>query len=364
MPAVQEFAQEGRPYALVTFCVALSCRLLVAALDRPGVGRWTAYGVVVLVGALLNWFSLLALCAHGVTIALVRPHRRTVGAWIAAAGAALLGALPLILASRAQSAQIDWIPTAGASTVTGLLVTLAVGGGCAWFARGSHAVRASRDSRMSLLTLALPLLALPPLLLLAASAFRPVYLARYVLFGHLGLALLIGAACSALAARTSTPPRRTVATIMACAFAALLPVQMSLRDAHGRIDDVLSAAADVAAVRETGDAVLYIPSARRDTALVTPGDFDGLTDVALERSPVESGTLSGVEAEPPRIARAMLGARRIVVVTDASGPPAGTARDRVKRRVLKRHFVLDSERDDRGRKVMVWVRREGGAAPR
>ncbi|MGH4029036.1 glycosyltransferase family 39 protein [Actinomycetota bacterium Odt1-20B] len=478
MPAVQEYAQEGRPYALVTLFVALSCRLLVAAVDRPGPGRWTAYGATVLTAALLNWFSLLVLCAHGVTVALARPARRIVGHWSVAASAAALGALPLVAASRDQAAQIAWIPGAGAGTVVGVVVMLGAGGGCAWFAgagaRGDAALRGraggragagargrgrpevqaraiavtggaaqagtgagartgagtgtrtiaaastagtapatatiaataatgtvpatetitttapadapradtapadapradtapagtapagttpphpSTHPRITLPTLALPLLTLPPLLLLAASTLRPVYLARYVLFTHLGLALLIGAACHTLAIRTSTPPLRTVLAAATCAFLLLLPAQMSLRDPHGRIDDVLSAAANVATAREPGDAVLYIPAARRDTALVTPGDFVGLDDVALAQGPLESGTLNGVEAGPRHIERAMLRAHRILVVTDARGPSPGTARDRVKQRVLQEHFLLGAERSERGRKVMVWVRK-------
>lgn len=360
LPAIQQYAQEGRAYALVTACAALACRLLVAAVagqDR-GPGPWAAYAAVVLLAALLNWFSLLLLFAHAVTLALVRPPRATVLRGAVAAGAAVLGALPLIAASGAQSGQVAWIPPAGPSTLLGLLVTLLAGVLCAWLIRSVPvAARAHGDTRISLTALALPLLAVPPLLLLTVSLSRPVYLTRYVLFSHLGLALLIGGACHALAIRLRTSPRQTIVTVTALAFLALLPVQLTLRSASGRIDDVLATADDVAAVREQGDAVLYIPEARRDTALVSPADFAGLNDVALVRDPSASGTLSGREGTPRQIAKAMLTARRIVVVTDASESSAATARDRTKQHILKAYFARCSETSDRGRKVVVYRRR-------
>ncbi|MFJ9864244.1 glycosyltransferase family 39 protein [Streptomyces sp. NPDC101165] len=359
LPAVQEYAQEGRPYALVTACVALACRLLVAAVDNPSKGRWAAYGTTVLMAALLNWFSLLMLLAHAVTIALARPTRATVLRWTCAACAAVAGTLPLIVVSQTQAGQIAWIPPTRTSTLLGLALTLLAGVLCAWLARSRTANRVPGPSRITLTALALPLLVVPPLLLAGVSVARPVYQARYILFSHVGLALLLGAACHAVASRVRTSPHRTVAVVMVLAFLGLLPVQVSLRSASGRIDDVLSTAKNVAAVREPGDAVLYIPADRRDTAVVSPGAFTGADDVALVENPLGSGTLNGVEGTPQQIADAMLTARRIVVVTDASASPPTTARDRTKQQVLKAHFIRCSERSERGRKVLVYRRRPG-----
>ncbi|MGW1225521.1 glycosyltransferase family 39 protein [Streptomyces sp. NPDC002530] len=373
IPAVQEYAQEGRPYALVMAFSALSCLLFVRALDRPGAaGRWAAYGGALLLAALLNWFALLVLTAHAGTLALLRPPLATVLRWSAASAAAVTGTLPLIVASAGQTAQVDWIRPAGPGTLLGLLLTFTGGAVCAW-AHGKGERKANEKAgsgkagnapfglaRPRLLPrLALPLLLLPPLVLLAGSLLRPVYLTRYVLFGHLGLALLIGGACHALARRLRTPPHRTVAAVTVLGFLCLLPVQLSLRGADGRIDDVLITAEHVAAVREPGDGVLYIPSARRDTALVSPAGFTGLRDLALARDPRESGTLNGVEAGPARIAEAMLSARRIVVVGDAGPPTAATARDRAKLRVLEDRFVRRAQTTARGRTVTVYERRGG-----
>lgn len=347
IPAVQQYAQEGRSYALVTACVALACLLLVEAIDRPGAARWAAYGATVLVAALLNWFSLLVLCAHAVTVAPSRPPRATVLRWGAASSAAVIGALPLIVVSKSQTGQVAWIPPARTGTLLGLLLTLLAGGLCAWLARPGKDLRLPRRARVPLTAMAAPLL-------LAASLAHPVYLARYVLFSYLGLALLIGAACRALTIRLRTPPRRLIVPAMALAFLGLIPVQLSLRAPAGRIDDVLSTAEDVAAVHETGDAVLYIPAARRDTALVSPAAFTRIRDLALVRGPLESGTMNGVEGTPEQIAEAMPTVRRILVVSDDGAPSAGTDRDRAKLRVLKEHFVRCSEVSEHGRRVTVY----------
>ncbi|MFD4635087.1 glycosyltransferase family 39 protein [Streptomyces sp. NPDC058284] len=357
IPAVQQYAQEGRSYALVVACVALASWLLVVAVERPGVGHWTAYSAAVLTGALLNWFSLLVLFAHAVTVALARLPRATLLRWAVASSTAVIATLPLILASTAQSGQVAWIPPISQSTFLGLLLTLLVGALCAWLARSRGNQRTPSDARLSLTAIALPLLALPQLVLLAVSLVHPLYLTRYVLFSHLGLALLIGAACRTLACHPRTPPHWLIPTVMALIFLALLPVEMSLRSAAGRVDDVLSTAEDVAAVRETGDVVLYIPAARRDTALVSPTDFTGIEDLALLRNPLESGTLNGTEGTPQQISDSMMAARRIVVVSDSSAPSITTDRDRAKQRILQAHFVRCSETDERGRRVTVYQRR-------
>jgi mannosyltransferase len=357
IPAVQQYAQEGRPYALVAACVALACRLLVEAVDSPGAGHWVAYSMAVLAGALLNWFSLLVLFAHAVTIALARPSRGTVLRWAVGSSAAVIGTLPLVMASKAQSGQVAWIPPINQSTLLGLLLTLLAGALCAWLARPRRDHRPPSGTRLPLTALALPLLVLPPLLLLAVSLAHPVYLSRYVLFSYLGLALLIGAALRALADRLRTPPRRQIVAVMALALLGLLPVELSLHSAASRVDDVLSTAKTVAAVHEAGDGVLYIPAARRDTALVSPAEFTGIQDLALVRGPLESGTLNGVEGTPKQIADAMLAVHRIVVVSDESAPSAPTIRDRAKQRVLQAYFVRCSETDEHGRRVTVYQRR-------
>ncbi|MEV7580329.1 hypothetical protein [Streptomyces erythrochromogenes] len=361
LPAVQFHLQEGRPYALVAAGAGLSALLLVSLLeDRSGRRtwpRWTAYGAVVLVCALLNWLSLLALPAHAATLWWVRARRGVWLRWAAYGSGAVAGALPLVLFSRGQSDQVSWIPPLSWPALTGPGILLAIGLLGAWADRPDR-------SRVSAAAVGLPLLAVPQLGLLALSLVQPLFLDRYVLFGAVGLALLIGAGLGA-AVRACAPrfPRASallVPGVVAVSVLALLPVELGRRAPASRIDDVLAVAGEVARLKRDGDAVVFVPAARRDTALVSPGAFTGLTDVALAESPAASATLKGEEAEAEPIREALLQQRRVLLVTDsaevAKAPSA--ERDKAKAAVLRERFTVVADRQVRGRRVTVYERRD------
>ncbi|WP_409470797.1 glycosyltransferase family 39 protein [Streptomyces sp. HC307] len=359
LPTLQTYAQEGRPYAMVTATVALATWLLVAAMHRPRTRTWSAYAVVVLLGALLNWFSLLALLAHAATLALARPHRTIRVRWLLAASTAVLGALPLVLASRGQSRQVSWIQPTTPGTMYTVAATILAAGGCALLRRAHRPAgpAPAAAGKLSLAAVAVPLCAVPQLMLLAVSlTWQPLYVGRYVLVAHIGLALLLGAAIATLATRLPTHPGVPLAAVTALAFLALLPVEQHVRSPHSRVDDVLAAAPVVDAARGQGAAVVFLPSARRDTALVTPGAFHGLRDIALARSPVESATLHGIETDPDTTARAMLRERHIILISDAEPRPARNARDRAKQRILHDHFTKRSTTIRRGRSITLYER--------
>lgn len=364
LPAVQFYLQEGRPYALVAAGAGLSTLLLVTLLASSTEGgpgrrvwpRWTAYGITVLVCALLNWLSLLILPAHAATLWWTRAGRGVWLRWAAYGTGAAAGALPLILFSRGQSDQVSWIPPLTWHMLIGPGILLAVGGLCAWADRPGR-------GRLSVAAVGLPLLAVPQLGLIGLSLVQPLFLDRYVLFSMVGLALLIGAALGA-AVRACAPrfPRASallVPGVVGVAVLALLPVELGKRAPASRVDDVLAAAGEVARMGRAGDAVLFVPAARRDTALVTPGAFTGLSDIALAESPVASATLKGEEAGPERIRAALLGQQRVLLVTDAAkvAKPPSAERDKVKAAVLRERFAVVEDRQVRGRRVTLYERR-------
>ncbi|WP_225827293.1 glycosyltransferase family 39 protein [Streptomyces naphthomycinicus] len=359
LPAVQFSLQDGRPYALVSAGAALSTLLLVTVLQDGGrTARWVAYGGTVLVCALLNWLSLLVLPAHLVTLVWAGAGRAVRARWAVAATAAVAGALPLVLFSRTQSHQVAWIPPLTWHKMIGPAVLLVLGAAGALLDR-------PRGRRLSSAAVGLPLLAVPQLALVGVSLVQPLYQDRYVLFSMLGLALLIGAAleAAARAARRRFPRGSSwiVPSAAALALVALLPQSLAVRSPASRVDDVLAVAGHVRKLKRTGDAVVFLPADRRDTAEVSPDDFAGLRDVALVRSPVESGTLKGEEAGPDQIRVAMLAERRILLVTDvpAVAPPVSAERDRAKSAVLRRYFTAVADRQVRGRRVTVYERRHG-----
>ncbi|MFJ7589079.1 hypothetical protein ACIQZO_17205 [Streptomyces sp. NPDC097617] len=366
LPAVQFYLQEGRPYALVAAGAGFSTLLLLSLLESgPGRRtwpRWAAYATTVLACALLNWLSLLVLPAHAVTLGWVGAGRRVWLRWAAYGSAAVAGALPLILFSRGQSDQVSWIPPLTWHMLIGPGILLALGGLGAW---ADRRVRPGRPQRraLSVAAVGLPLLAVPQLGLIGLSLVQPLFLDRYVLFSMIGLALLIGAALAA-AVRSCAPrfPRAAgllVPGVVGVSVLALLPMELGKRAPASRVDDVLAVAGEVAGLKRDGDAVLFVPAARRDTALVSPGAFGGLADVALAASPVASATLKGEEAEPALIRAALLGQRRVLLVTDAAkvAKAPSAERDKAKAAVLREHFEVVADRQVRGRRVTVYERR-------
>jgi mannosyltransferase len=356
LPAVQFYLQEGRPYALVAALAACSTLLLVTVIEgRGGAMRWVAYGGTVLLCGLLNWLSLLILPAHAVTLVWAQTRREIWTRWAITSAAATACVSPLILFSRGQSRQISWIPPLTWHMLIGPAVLLVIGGLGALLSR-------PQVGRLSAAAVGLPLLCVPQIGLIGLSLVQPLFLDRYVLFSLVGLALLIGAGLSA-AVQAAAPRFPRAATwilpvVVAVSMVALLPQFLAKRSPSSRVDDVLAVAADVRCLRKAGDAVLFVPSARRDTKSVSPDAFTGLRDVALTESPEESGTLKGVEAGPGRIRVAMLAQQRILLITDAAAvaKPVSAERDRVKMSVLRKSFVVVADEQVRGRRVQVYER--------
>src|SRR4051812_29968508 len=173
---------------------------------------------------------------------------------------------------------------------------------------------------------------LPALTLILLTPLKPLYLDRYVLYGHAGTALLIGAALDRLG-RTRT---RTLA--LAAAVLALLPVTLQLRTPQSRTDDATAISRALSTTHAEG--VVYMPSRRRVWSLADPGSVRQLRDLALDRGPAASGTLYGTEAPAPVIRARMLVTERIVAVGDPAGQPLDrTPQEDTKRRVLAEHFV-------------------------
>ncbi|MFB6819732.1 glycosyltransferase family 39 protein [Streptomyces sp. NPDC056347] len=357
LPAVQFHLQEGRPYALVAAGAGISTLLLVTLLQGRGrTVHWATYGGVVAMSGLLNWLSLLILPAHLATLAWSGARRTVWKRWAVAAAGATAAVLPLIVFSRSQASQVSWIPPLTWHMLIGPAVLLAIGGIGALLDR-------PRARRLSVSAVALPLLAVPQLGLVGLSLVRPLFLDRYILFSLLGLALLIGtavgAAVRAVGSRRPGAAPAVLPVVLVVAMAALLPQSLAKRSPSSRVDDVLAVASEVRRLQRTGDAVVFVPTFRRDTRAVSPDAFSGLRDIALARSPEESGTLGGVELAPNRIRTAMLAERRILLVTDTPRAASGsaTARDRVKTSVLRKHFTAVADEQVRGRRVTVYERR-------
>ncbi|WP_231905596.1 glycosyltransferase family 39 protein [Streptomyces davaonensis] len=338
LPPVQRYAQEGRSYALVCALVAWASYLLLGAMRSGRRRAWAGYGAVLLSACLLHEFAVLAALAH--LVALPRPARRAGLTAICAVGA---GLTPLAVLSMGQSEQVGWIGGPGAGAILGFAGVALLGTACAVIAKGP------------LPRLALPLLVLPALTLLLLSPLKPLYVDRYVLFGHLGTALLIGAALDRLLRARAVPVPIVTGVAAVAAVAALLPTTLDLRTPGSRTDDVTAIAR---AVRETdADAIVFMPSRRRVWTLTDPAALHGMRDLALERSPADSHTLYGTEVPAAEIRDRLLATDRVVTLRDPAGQPVDrTAQEITKRRVLDRYFVECGTRTLQGARITVHAR--------
>jgi mannosyltransferase len=327
LPPVQWYAQEARSYAMVCALVVWATHLLLRAVREGTRGAWAAYAAVVLAACLLHEFAVLALAAHAVAV-----PARTRRAWLGASWPVCAALTPLAVLSSRQSDQVAWIGGLRFGAVAAFAGVAALGVLCAWAAGpGTGPVR--------LPVLGLALLVLPALLLILVSLVKPLYVDRYVLYGHAGTALLIGAALDRL---ISAGVRVRACAVLAAgaALLALLPSMVHQRTPASRTDDVTAVARAVAEAAPDADGVLYTPSRRRVWSYPDPAPFRGLRDLALDRAPSDSHTLYGTEVGAPELPARMLAARRILTLGDPEGQPLdGTAGERAKRRVLAAYFA-------------------------
>ncbi|MFJ8161082.1 hypothetical protein ACIRBY_09120 [Streptomyces sp. NPDC096136] len=333
LPPVQMYGQEGRSYALVAAAVAWATYLMLRR-------WWAAYAVVLLAGCWLHGFAALALLAHGCCAWRAR-------GWRWAAGAVAAGLLPLAVVGAGQAGrQLGWLGRPGWQdwAAYGVLAAAVL-----LLARGPGAAP-------PLVRVAVPLALLPPGLLMAVSLVHPWYVDRYVLYALVGLALLAGARPAGVRAarlRGWAPwPAAALLLVPAAVWSAWL------RTPESRRDDVLAVAAVVRQEGRPGDAVLFLPSRRREWLLSSPRVYAGLRDVALAVAPAASHTLHGTELPPDRIRRALLDSARVVALLDPADQPLDPyPAEAVKRDTLAASFDRCSVTEVRGARVAVYARR-------
>ncbi|MEU7977972.1 glycosyltransferase family 39 protein [Micromonospora sp. NPDC049081] len=302
LPGTSRYAQEARPYALVTFFAVLATVLLVRALDGPGWQRWSCYAAAVAGLGLAHLLALCLLAAHAVVVLTARVHGRPtadptgptansnsrpgdsrpgdsrpgdsrpgeggpgnsgrwdrrLGWWAVAVLVAGVVLSPLLVTAQGQrSHQLDWVAPARLADLAALPGGLAQSGVVGGLLVGLAALGAARSGRRGLLPDAC--VVLPVLLLFVAALAVPLWVPRYLFFTVPFACLLAGAALAA------PPPTARTGTVAVVVLAALLglPDQAAVRHSHGwprsATVDYRGAAAVIAAGQRPGDAVVYSP---------------------------------------------------------------------------------------------------------
>jgi len=327
-PQTTYYAQDARPYGLVTLFAVAATYFFVVAISRGGVRWWAGYAVAIALTGVMSLFALLILAAHGVTLLLARRKARLLP-WLAAVVAAVVVLSPLILLGYRQAASLSWVTRAGLGTVITLMRLLAG----SWalipilavlaLCGVASGLGAGRLREITVATVALPWLVLPPFILLAVSVVKPVYVERYVVFCQPALALLCAAGLAWLArlVAASRPGQRTPAlawaapaVILVLIAALLVGPQRTVRLTSARPDNLRGVSAVVAANERPGDAVFYLPSEARVVSMGYPAPFRKLRDLALKQSPVASDSLTGTQVGAPVLAQRFAGVHRVWLV--------------------------------------------------
>jgi mannosyltransferase len=291
-----EWAQQVRAYTMVAFAVTLATLLLVRLVERPTTGRAVAYAAVAALAAYTQFFAVLVIGAHAVSLLVLRPSaplRRAV----LVAGATLAGLLvPLgVYVLTAQGDPVGWVPSPSRSQVADVTQAL---GGRGWLQVVAYAVagltglvavwRVVRSDGRSPTTwrFVLPVLWLGvPLLVtvLASATVKPLLVPRYLL-------LVVPAVVLVAAIGLCRLDDRRLATVGVAALALVSLAGVTDVLQRGPFEDWRSAVGVVTAGAEPGDDVIVLPE-RAVHAVRFYSDRDGAPDLT-QLAPDELGEVT------------------------------------------------------------------------
>ena len=318
-PLASRYAGEARPFALATAVAVVSTLALLAAVRRPGRGRWALYAVTLVALGAVEVLALSLLVAHACWV-LVAPGpagaRSRTWRWLAAVGAAVALLSPLLAVVLGQRGQIGALGTPtprdlaayaarAAGSVAGSVVLAAAG--AAFLVLGWRQRRATQRTIRSGRTVStgwLPVVVWGvglPVLIWVVSQVDPLFRDRYVLFTLPGLALLAGGVLARL-------PVPVAAVTVAAVVVAGLPTQVAIRQAGGHGEDIRALDAAVAALRRPGDAVVFVPRSTARVAQLDPRVWAGTTNLT------DNPALIGSAARPTS---------RVLLVQRVSGADSG-----------------------------------------
>ena len=363
LPEASMQGHNARPYAMVIAAATASSYLLLRVAEDPRRARVAGYGLSLVLLGYLHMFALLLIPAHAIALAVpggVRPHHLFLR-WLAAAAAACAAVVPLVLLGWAQRGQIGWISrpgwheasqlvvalTGGAVLASGLIGLLAAGGAVRLGRAGPGGSGARAGGGRRLAWLAVPWLVLPPVVLFAVSAVKPVYYLPYVLFCLPATALLGGAFLAGL----SWPARAAAAALAA---ALIIPTQIAIR-VPGSGGSLWPADQILAAGGRPGDAIIYPQGGIPPWDLAYANGFGRLRDIGQAEPGAATGRLYGVSVPRSVLLHRECGVRRIWVAE--IGPQWRSLSG-----YLAPGFRLAGQWEPFGAAMRLWLYQQTGAA--
>jgi len=328
LPRVTWMGIEARSYALTALVAVWLTIVLVRVVDRRREQWWAVYAALAAVGVMLNVYLALLVIAHGVALLsarrrLTQPVRLFVW-WAMSAAVAAVLALPIVLLVVGETSQLPFGPLTLHSVANSLLIEQYFTGATPTLGRsvpvppdtlwGAAAIllavfgwalivapvifrkiraAANKNSTLGLLTLTVPWIAVPFILLIGFSLVAtPIYTARYFSFTTPAVALLMGTSVAALASQW----KRVVAIGLLAVVAA--PIFLSQRGPMSKNDtDWQQAASVIQSHAKPGQDVYYGPIAagsHLSTSKVRdayPAVLAQLHDITLKTTGVGANTL-------------------------------------------------------------------------
>lgn len=325
-PMLTFYAQDARPYALVTCAYLASTWALLRALDRPTTVRLTCYALLAIVTIYLHLFAVYALAAHFVLVAGARASRRRwaiVGAVIATA------VVPLLVVAHGESPELSWIPRPSLPVI-GSVVAHMFGGvtlvaALIWL--GVLAIRYGalpRDRRALLLVLCVWLL-VPVAALITVDFFTPDLVARYGLVTVPAVVLLVAAA----ATRTHARSVQALAALIVVIAAVTTAVQQAR---PFKYEDYRSAADVIGDLAQPGDAVMFLPMSTRvgyEAYQTTEAGLRNVNDLAMlpGTPPMTTSQIGGVDRPPADLSAVFRRAQTIFLLGDSTAQAHRALRD-------------------------------------
>jgi mannosyltransferase len=343
LPVTSRYGQEARSYALVMALAVLASYLLVRAEQDPvRPGPWLAcYALVVVVMGYANVMSLLLLPAHALTLLWnaraacasspgqgVPPRARRVS-WLTAVAAAGVALIPMLVIAWQEQHDTERVLQLTSWAALGSVVDGLSGSGLlgSWLVLPvavllvAAGIWRSANGYGVLTRLALPWLALPTPVLLAAGLFRPVFTSRYILFCVPAVALLAGSGLDRLvthfAEHKPASARRWTAIAAAAivvAAAVGLPAQLAYRAPGGHVDNFRLIAQTLGANERRGDSVIYDPDYWRQINAAYPASFVHLRDIALARTPEQENDFSGTQVSAAQLRTRLRAVHRVWLI--------------------------------------------------
>lgn len=324
-PMLTFYAQDARPYTLVTLGFLASTWALLRALDRPSGSRVAIYAGLAVATLYLQLFAVFAFTAHLVIVGRRRGQTRR---WLAIWAGIGLAVLPLVVVSADQSAEIGWVPKPSPRVVLSVVSHMFGGAILAPTIAGLAIIALARHPR-SRGAGWLACWALAPVCALVALDFVvPDLVARY------GAVSVPGAVLIAVIGMQRTPARfRPMVAVTVILAAAVTTAVQQL--APYKYEDFRAAADHMGDLARPGAAVMFLPASTRagfEPYRAMESDLNRVRDLAETPGGAPSSTaqLAGNVRPAAQLPRLFRSARTIFVMGD-SPVQARTLRDAVDR---------------------------------